>query len=237
MDINSEYYDHSESMSDHSSYNFMDQNIKETSRLEAFSDGVFGFAATLLVLDIHVPVVSKGQSLFQLMMADWPTYLCFLIGFSTILICWINHHFMFDFIYKSNSKLLLLNGLKLLVVTFTPFATAVLAKYLNTEEQSMAVNVYTFNFAFMGISMFAIWNYAYRTNLMKPESKGILRTITHYYFLAAIMSITIFILSFVSIWLCLVFSGIMFGTFLLPEQMMHYVTKVLMRQSKVTAEG
>ena len=215
----------------------MDQSIKETLRLEAFSDGVFGFAITLLVLDIHVPVTSEDQSLFQLMMADWSTYLCFLIGFFTILICWINHHFMFDYIYKSNSKLLLLNGLKLLVVTFTPFATALLAKYLDTEEQGTAVNVYAFNFAFMGISMFVIWNYAYRTNLMKPESKSVLKTITHYYFLAAAMSTSIFILSFVNIWICLALSGIMFVTFLLPEQMIHYVTKVWMKRSKVIVEG
>ena len=214
----------------------MEQSAKETSRLEAFSDGFFGFAVTLLVLDIHVPVVSKGHSLFQLITADWPTYLCFLIGFSTILICWINHHFMFDYIYKGNSKLLLLNGLKLLVVTFTPFATALLAKYLNTEEQSTAVNIYTCNFAFMGISMFAIWNYSHKANLMKTESKSVLRTITRYYFLAAIMSITIFIFSFINIWLCLTLSGIMFATFLLPEQMMHYVTKVWMRRNKITVE-
>src|SRR5690349_6121492 len=94
---------------------------KETSRLEAFSDGVFGFAITLLVLDIHVPTVANGQTLSQVLAADWATYLAFLIGFFTILICWINHHFMFDYIFKSNSKLLLLNGFKLLVVTFTPY--------------------------------------------------------------------------------------------------------------------
>ncbi len=211
----------------------MNEPIKETSRLEAFSDGVFGFAITLLVLDIHVPTVTADHSLWQLIIADWVTYLSFLIGFFTILICWINHHFMFDYIYKGNSKLLLINGFKLLVVTFTPFATALLSKYINTPEQQTAVNVYAFNFALMGTSMFCIWFYGYRNNLMKPESYGSLRTIAHYYFLAAAMSFSIFILSFINIWLCLGMAGIMFATFLFPEQSMNYVTKVWMRRSKL----
>jgi len=57
------------------------QETKETLRVEAFSDGVFGFAITLLVLDIHVPQVTDNASLFNLMLADWTTYLAFLIGF------------------------------------------------------------------------------------------------------------------------------------------------------------
>ena len=208
----------------------MENIIKETGRLEAFSDVVFGFAITLLVLDIHVPIPSENQSLAQVLLADWTTYLSFLIGFFTILICWINHHFMFDYIHKSNSKLLLLNGLKLLVVTFTPFATALLAKYLTTAEQATAVHVYTFNFFLMGISMFIIWHYAWRNNLMKPESTGALRTITQYYFMAGAISFAIMVFSFVNIWLCLGLSGVMFVLFLLPEQMMHYVTKVWMKR-------
>lgn len=199
---------------------------KETSRLEAFSDGVFGFAITLLVLDAHVPLISSDETLFQLLIAQWPTYLAFLIGFFTILICWINHHFMFDYIYISNSKLLLFNGFKLMVVTFTPFATAVLSKYINTHEQATAVNLYTFNFALMGLAMFWIWLYASRTDLMKTEFPIPLKTITRYYFLAAAMSVSIFILSFISIWLCLALSGIMFIIFLFPEQMLQYVAKV-----------
>lgn len=206
-------------------------NEKETARLEAFSDGVFGFAITLLVLDIHIPTLSGGQTLFDAMWQDWPTYLSFLIGFFTILICWINHHFMFDYIYKSNSKLLLLNGFKLLVVTFTPFATSLLSKFIGEPDQGHAVIVYTFNFALMGSTMFIIWFYAYKNNLMKVERKGALKTIAHYYFLAAAMSISIFLLSFINIWICLALSGVMFGTFLFPEQMMNYVTKVWMRRA------
>jgi uncharacterized membrane protein len=200
---------------------------KMTSRLEAFSDGVFGFAITLLVLDIHVPSVTTGSlSLFHLLTADWATYVAFLIGFFTILICWINHHFMFTYIYKGNSKLLLLNGFKLLVVTFTPFATAVLSKYINTDQQQTAVNVYTFNFALMGLSMFGIWLYSFRVGLLKVEVQTTLKAITRYYLLAAALSFSIFALSFVNVWLCLGLSGVMFIIFLFPEQALRYVAGV-----------
>ena len=207
---------------------------KETSRLEAFSDGVFGFAITLLVLDIRVPSVGAGDSLFQLLTADWATYLAFLIGFFTILICWINHHFMFDYIYKSNSKLLLLNGFKLLVVTFTPFATAVLSKYINTDQQNTALNVYAFNFALMGLSMFGIWLYAYKVDLMKSSPAISPKLITRYYFVAVAMSSSIFILSFINIWICLGMSTVMFATFLFPEQVMLSVSRATEKTSQST---
>jgi uncharacterized membrane protein len=205
---------------------------KMTSRLEAFSDGVFGFAITLLVLDIHVPSVTGSESLFHLLAADWATYIAFLIGFFTILICWINHHFMFSYIHKGNSKLLLLNGFKLLVVTFTPFATALLSKYVNTDQQETAVNVYTFNFALMGLSMFGVWVYGFRSGFLKDEPHVVLKTISRYYFLAAILSMSIFILSFVNVWLCLGLSGVMFIIFLFPEQAVSYVSRV-----RVTSKG
>ncbi len=201
-------------------------DMKESLRLEAFSDGVFGFAITLLVLDIHVPVVTEDKTLFSLLIADWSTYLSFLIGFFTILICWINHHYMFEYIYKNNSRMLLLNGGKLLVVTFTPFATALISKYINTPDQHTAVSVYAGNFALMGGIMFFIWHYAYRNAMMKEDAGDReLKLIYRYYLLALILSAGIFILSFVSIYLCLALSGLMFIIFLFPDSTVKWLLK------------
>src|SRR5215831_4754597 len=108
---------------------------KETARIESFSDGVFAIAITLLILDIHVPDVGPNQSLILALFQEWPSMLALLIGFFTLLICWINHHYMFQLIHKSDSILLLLNGFKLLVVTITPIATAVLSKYIGTDHE------------------------------------------------------------------------------------------------------
>ena len=65
-----------------------------TNRLEAFSDGVFAIAITLLVLEIHVPEPGTGESLGHELLAQWPSYAAFVVSFLTIGIIWINHHAM-----------------------------------------------------------------------------------------------------------------------------------------------
>ncbi|HET8628339.1 MAG TPA: TMEM175 family protein, partial [Thermomicrobiales bacterium] len=68
---------------------------KETGRVEAFSDGVFAIAATLLVLELRVPLpgeLAAGETLFTALRHAWPTYLAFVTSFATILIVWTNHH-------------------------------------------------------------------------------------------------------------------------------------------------
>jgi uncharacterized membrane protein len=190
---------------------------KQTARLEALSDGIFAIAMTLLVLDIHAPVIRGGESLLRALIADWPTHLAFLIGFFTLLVCWINHHYMFELIQQSNGVLLVLNGFKLLVVSFTPFATSLLAKYIGTTQQQTAVGVYTLNFLFMGLSMTCLWSYARWRGLARAAEVRVLQVTTHLYLLATILPAAIFALSFVSVWSCLALSGVMFMVFLFPR--------------------
>lgn len=195
---------------------------KETLRLEAFSDGVFAIAITILVLDIHVPEVKANESLFQALMQHWTGYLAFLIGFFTILVCWINHHFMFEHIRKSNSMLMLVNGLKLLVVSFTPFVTAVLSKYINTPQQPVAVSIYAFNFLFMGFSMFLICNYANRKKFVH-SSRDYAKGLVQLYAFAAIISFSIFLVSFASTLGALFLSCVMFFIFLFPKKAINFL--------------
>src|SRR5437867_2765136 len=77
----------------------------ETARVEAFSDGVFAIAITLLVLDMKVPrALDDGRTLAAALMAMWPTCLAFVTSFSTILIMWINHHRMFTLIGRADDR-------------------------------------------------------------------------------------------------------------------------------------
>lgn len=100
-------------------------------RLEAFSDGVFGFAITLLVLGVQVPslkTVNDAElriALFQALSQLVP----YVTSFATIGIIWLNHHAMFDFVERVKYRTLMLNLLLLLVVTFIPYPTAVLSRY------------------------------------------------------------------------------------------------------------
>src|SRR5262245_12641783 len=98
----------------------------ETARLEAFSDGVFAVAITLLALDLGVPGagdLTRYHGLAGALGNNWPHYLAFALSFLTILIMWVNHHSIFRFIRRSDHSFLLLNGLLLMVITTVPFGT------------------------------------------------------------------------------------------------------------------
>lgn len=76
---------------------------KETGRVEAFSDGVFAIAITLLILDVHVPHdLPVTTTLGDALLKQWPSYLAFLTSFALIGIMWINHHKLFTLIKRSS---------------------------------------------------------------------------------------------------------------------------------------
>jgi uncharacterized membrane protein len=86
-------------------------SIKETERVEAFSDGVFAIAITLRVLDLKVPRGLQGAELILGMLREqWPAYLSFLISFGTIGIMWINHHYLFNLIVRTVSNASVMTG-------------------------------------------------------------------------------------------------------------------------------
>lgn len=141
------------------------EDAKETGRIEAFSDGVFAIAITLLVLDIKVPHAVEAGGLTPALLEQWPTYLAFLTSFAFIGIMWVNHHRMFRLIRRADHGLLLLNGLLLLGVTFVPFPTALVADYLRHPNEYVAALV--FNSTYFAIAIFfnLLWWYAYRQGL------------------------------------------------------------------------
>lgn len=200
------------------------KTVEGTSRIEAFSDGVFAIAITLLILDIHVPVVKSNESILKAMMANWQAYIAFIIGFFTLLVCWINHHYMFELIYKRNDALLLLNGFKLLIVSFTPFATALLADYIATPNQQAPISIYGFNFFLMGTAMTCLWLYANKNGLTKGDPE-ILKATSKLFIFASVFSAVIFIISFISIPVSLVLFGIMFLVFVYPKDRAHRIAK------------
>jgi uncharacterized membrane protein len=130
----------------------------DTNRLEAFSDGVFAIAITLLVLEIKVPPVeSIGLGLLNL----WPSYLAYAISFIVIGAIWINHHAMFDWIVRADQKLLLLNTLHLMFIAFLPFPTAVLAKAFHVHSgQDIAAAFYAGTLTIIGVLVTVMWWYA-----------------------------------------------------------------------------
>jgi uncharacterized membrane protein len=132
----------------------------ETSRIEAFSDGVFAIAITLLIIEIHVPGREHAETLGHELLRIWPSYLGYLTSFLTIGVMWINHHYVFDLIARVDRTMLLLNTLLLMLVAFVPFPTAVLAQFIETDGARAAAVLYGATMTLTAITFFAWWRYA-----------------------------------------------------------------------------
>jgi uncharacterized membrane protein len=130
-----------------------------TARLEAFSDGIFAVAITLLVLDLKVPTLTvvSPAALAQALWANWPNYLTFVLSFATILIMWVYHHNLFKSVRQPEKLLLFSNGLLLLLVTLVPFPTALIAAYLTTPAASVASATYAGFFVLIDSAYNLLW--------------------------------------------------------------------------------
>jgi len=155
---------------------------KETGRVEAFSDGVFAIAITLLILEIKVPKLSHDSdpaALAAELLGLWPSYLAFLLSFFAILIMWINHHGLFSLVRRVNSGFLYANGFLLLLISFVPFPTSVLAEYLDGKALNAAAAFYCGTFIFISMGYNLIWQCMVRGDLLKQDiSSSHIRKIT-----------------------------------------------------------
>ena len=103
-----------------------------TSRLEAFSDGVFAIAATLLVLELRVP--EDTSDLAAALLRLWPAYAAYLVSFLTIGIIWVNHHTLLEHCRRVDRRFLYLNLMLLIAVGIVPFPTALVGQYILSEH-------------------------------------------------------------------------------------------------------
>ncbi|HET7226063.1 MAG TPA: TMEM175 family protein [Candidatus Eisenbacteria bacterium] len=131
----------------------------ETARLEAFSDGVFAIAITLLVLDLKVPHGPDG-ALGRELAAAWPSYVAFLASFATIGIMWLNHHRLFRLIGRADHGLMVANALLLLGITVVPFPTAVLSAHLGDPDARTAALLYAGTFVYIALAFNLLWRHA-----------------------------------------------------------------------------
>jgi uncharacterized membrane protein len=127
-----------------------------TARLEAFSDGVFAIAITLLVLNLDVPAPDSlhGQSLRQALAHQWPAYFAYLVSFLVIGIIWINHHAMCALAERVDRRTLFANLFLLLTVSVIPYPTRLLATYLTarSSDAHIAAATYAATMFVMGLA-------------------------------------------------------------------------------------
>lgn len=203
---------------------------KETLRVEAFSDGVFAIAITLLVLDLKVPKPAElhGESLARRLAEDWPALMAYLTSFATILVMWVNHHVMFSRIRRSDQVFLFLNGFLLLLITFVPFPTSLVALYIRAGEirpdARTAGLVYAGTYVLIAFAFNLLWHYAAAGKRLVdhhiPEER--IREISWQYAFGMPLYAAACLLAFYSVWasvaLCLVLAIFFAFTGTLPER-------------------
>ena len=189
----------------------------ETTRVEAFSDGVFAIAVTLLILEIKVPRdVSPGRLAVELLRL-WPSYLAFLASFANIGVMWVNHHRLFGLIRRSDDGLVGLNLLLLLGVTWVPFPTAVLAEHLLGPDQRTAGLLYAGTFLALAVVFNVLWRYVVRQALCAEHAD--VASISRQYALGPVLYAATAAVAWFSATACLIVSGLLALYFALPPRL------------------
>jgi uncharacterized membrane protein len=141
----------------------------DTGRTEAFSDGVFAIAITLLILIVGIENTPHGD-LGRELLDQWPSYLAYAVSFLTIGIMWVNHHSMFRHFERVDRLLLLLNVLLLMLIAFVPFPTRVVAEFARSDnDRRAAALLYGITMTTTAIFFFAVWIYGSR-RLLHPDA-------------------------------------------------------------------
>jgi uncharacterized membrane protein len=138
-----------------------------TGRLEAFSDGVFAIAITLLVLEISVH--PSGSAIHRIV-REWPSYLAFVVSFLTIGGVWIGHAALTDRLARADALLLRINLLLLLFVTFMPFPTTLVAEAIrDRNSERVFVTFYGLTLLAMRALLWVLDTYATREHLYEAR--------------------------------------------------------------------
>jgi uncharacterized membrane protein len=133
--------------------------LAESTRVEAFSDGVFAIALTLLVLDLRSPASEGGFA--HSLLSQWPAYLAYLAAFLNIAAIWINHHELFTLVRQVDAQVICANLLLLLVASLFPWPAAVISSAVrdgNHDDQIAATVLY----ATVGFLVPLAWIVLYR---------------------------------------------------------------------------
>jgi uncharacterized membrane protein len=194
---------------------------KDTGRLEAFSDGVFAVAITLLVLNIKIPSqILADKDLWPLLSSQWPMLVAYITSFATVGIMWINHNRLFQQIKHADTGLHLLNLLLLLSIVILPVPTALSAEYLIRLDQHAAAIIYCETFFLMSCSFDLLWYYAAHHNrlLGKDTDKHEVMAISQQYLFGPLGYSIAFGIAWINTPICIIFCFFLALFFALPAR-------------------
>ncbi len=175
---------------------------REPGRVEAFSDGVFAVAITLLVLEIKIPA-AHDLALVHDLLSQWPQYVAYVYSFVIIGIYWMNHHHIFKYIRRVDQVLLFFNVVSLLWIVLMPFGAGLLAEYIGRERtlEQYAALVFSGLGLFTGIHFAIVWRYAaWQRHLLQPGlDEGVIKSLTRDYDLGIVFCAAALALVFVNV--------------------------------------
>lgn len=131
------------------------------SRIESYSDAVFAIAATVLVLEIHVPILTRHTpgAFWHALFILWPQFLAYVTSFLVIGIYWLNHHSVFEYLERVDRPIVWRNLILLLMISFIPFPTAIITAY---GDMAQAVTFYGITLLVIAIYANYTWWYVVR---------------------------------------------------------------------------
>ena len=150
-------------------------------RLEAFSDGVFAIAITLLVLELGV-TLSEGDGLLHALLAEWPSYLAYVTSFLTLGVFWLEHSTVTSVLRAGDPVLFRLNLVVLLLASFLPFPTKLASEFFGEREpEQVAVLFYGVTLLLLDLAITAFARYAVQDRrLVRPDaSEEVVRSLSH----------------------------------------------------------
>jgi len=198
----------------------VDEN--DTGRLEAFSDGVFAVAITLLVLNIKVPdgAMNSDPELNGKLLTQLPALIAYITSFATIGVMWLNHHRLFKHIECTDTPLMFMNLLLLLVIVFIPVPTGLLAQYLTSFNHHTAAIIYGCTCFLMACCFNLLWRYAsYNNRLLSKDVDPLsVKAINQQYIFGPILYLISIGLAFINSPAMIVFSFALAVFFALPAR-------------------
>ena len=183
--------------------------VKDTSRIEAFSDGIFAVVITLLSIELgidvsaietHHPLQATSDSeLLVHLLGSWTKLFAYFNSFAAVLLMWMSHHQIFKLLRTTNNRLILVNGLLLLIVALVPFPTKTVGEFLLTNAQKVAILFYTGYCLLVTLTSIMFMHAVKSGNgvlLLKNVSKETVESICKGLYTGTVLNAVIFILAF-----------------------------------------
>lgn len=198
-----------------------------TTRLEAFTDGVFAIAITLLIIEIKVPSHAdlEKQGLMQYIYHQWPKYFAYVFSFINLGIYWANHHYLFKLFKKTDHYFNLLNVFFLMTIAFFPYPAGILGEYIMEEEhRKAAIMFYTFCIWLPAITWFLMWTYArHKQRIIDGRlSERFVKKLNGFYIASNVLYLLSFLLSMINEVAAIILSIALTFLYMLPPKRPEY---------------